>query len=179
MDKTFLRQELMAKRNSLDIEEKTAWDLDISTKLLEVSQPYKVIAIYHSFRNEVNTHSIIKILLEEGKTVVCPMITNQSMNFHIIHSLDDLKEGHFGVMEPIGLSQIDANEIEMVVVPMLGFNLNKYRVGYGKGYYDQFLTKHHYYKVGIAYDFQKIDKNFEEKHDIACDIIITEKRIYE
>ena len=63
-----------------------------------------------------------------------------------------------------------------MIIPMLGFNLDKYRIGYGKGYYDHYLKSHDCLKIGLAFDDQQIDFK-TETHDISLDYIITENRI--
>ena len=69
----------------------------------------------------------------------------------------------------------------MVIVPGLIFGKNMYRIGYGGGYYDKFLSNKEIsaYKLGICYDFQVIDEIQNDIYDIPVDKIITDKRIIE
>ena len=66
---------------------------------------------------------------------------------------------------------------EIIIIPLIGFNEKCFRVGYGGGFYDKYLKNKKILKIGVAFEFQKV--NFEnEKYDIPLDYIFTEKRIY-
>lgn len=99
------------------------------------------------------------------------------MDFYEIKSLDDLKSGVYGLQEPIGKNPIKPKELTCMVMPLVGFNESGQRIGQGKGYYDKYLKQCECLKVGLAFEWQKID--FEaETHDIDADMIITESHVY-
>ena len=64
-----------------------------------------------------------------------------------------------------------------MVVPLVAFNRKKYRVGYGKGFYDKYLKDFQGTTIGLAFSFQEVDEDFEDEYDIPLDYIITEKEI--
>jgi len=78
-------------------------------------------------------------------------------------------------MEPEG-EKSSPEKVDIVVVPAVAFDLQGHRLGYGKGYYDRFLKKTKAVKVGVAYDFQIVEKLPAEQHDIPVDLIITPAR---
>ena len=80
-------------------------------------------------------------------------------------------------------NNIPINEIDIFLVPLISFNKNLHRVGYGSGYYDKTLSqllgvanKPKFW--GICYDFQLSETNFETKFDVRLDKVITDKKVY-
>ncbi|MAH80946.1 MAG: 5-formyltetrahydrofolate cyclo-ligase, partial [Rickettsiales bacterium] len=95
-----------------------------------------------------------------------------------VTSLNELTPGKFGIMEPKSSKEkkkIYTNQIWLV--PGLGFDKAGNRIGFGKGIYDQLLSKSNNYKIGIGYDIQLIKKVPIEKHDIKMNTIITNNGI--
>lgn len=137
-------------------------------------QSSKMVGIYVSLPDEVSTHDLIKHTLKY-KRVCVPKIENKTMNFYEISSFKELKEGHFHVLEPINKNLISYQDIDLMITPLLAFDENLYRVGYGKGYYDKYFSKgFHGYKLGIAFSCQKVDKIKIDQYDYQLDEIITE-----
>ena len=97
------------------------------------------------------------------------------MDFYEIHSLNDLKEGHFHILEPTTQLLIKPNQIDLMIVPMLAFDSNNHRVGYGKGYYDRYLScEFNRYKIGLAFSFQQVSYIPIDQFDLPLDEIIQE-----
>ncbi|MBI3341770.1 5-formyltetrahydrofolate cyclo-ligase, partial [Candidatus Curtissbacteria bacterium] len=67
---------------------------------------------------------------------------------------------------------------DVVAVPSLAFDIHGYRLGYGKGVYDQLLNGSKTIRVGLAYDFQIMDKLPNEPHDLRMNFVVTEKKVY-
>ena len=102
------------------------------------------------------------------------------MNFFSWKKNDVLFVNKFGLLEPVK-SQIKVPDI--MLVPILAFDKNKYRLGYGKGYYDRYLKKYlqqfkNIFTVGVAFSFQRHHKLPINQNDVKLDFIITEKGIY-
>jgi 5-formyltetrahydrofolate cyclo-ligase len=93
-----------------------------------------------------------------------------------IQNLTNLKKGYAGIKEPEGKG-VPPEKIDIVVVPAVAFYKYGHRLGYGKGFYDRFLKKTKALKVGVAYDFQILEKLPAESHDIPVDLIITPTQI--
>lgn len=164
---------------------------------------YKVMALneykeaeclftYVDYNKEVRTITLIKDALKIGKKVAVPKVysvnvteegkTSKYMKFHYISSLDDLKEGFRGIKEPseeLPVADIDSDKAIMVM-PVVAFDEDKNRVGYGGGVYDRYLSTHNVIKkIGVAYEEQKVDKIDDiDSFDIKPDVIITQKSIY-
>ena len=112
------------------------------------------------------------------QTILLPVVEkNNLMNFYQWKKNDVLAVNEFGMLEPI---KAEAKIPNVIIVPLLAYDKNKFRLGYGKGYYDRYLNK---YKkdtmtVGVAFSFQKHNKLPINKNDIKLDFILTEKGIY-
>ena len=93
-----------------------------------------------------------------------------------IKSMDDLAPGAYGILEPKNPVESDV-KFDFMLVPGLCFDKNKYRIGYGGGFYDRFIDKigEDSYKVSIVYDFQLVDDLHPEEFDRPVDKLIIQK----
>lgn len=156
----------------------------ISTQLLQTAAyiQCKQLFCYVSFNQEVITTTILKMALAQKKKVAIPKIIGDEMKFFYINTLEELKPGILGILEPITVEEAipRMGEQSLVVVPGLAFDLNRNRIGYGKGYYDGYFLKYKEIpmeKIALAYDFQVLDVLPVEDHDKQIDQIITQTRI--
>jgi 5-formyltetrahydrofolate cyclo-ligase len=134
-----------------------------------------------AWRNEVDTHDLIRRLLREGRLVAVPKVepaTNQ-LQHYFIADFSGLQEGAFGILEPSSdPGRLAApSQFDLVLVPGLAFDRAGNRLGMGEGYYDRFLAQVHAPKIALAYDFQLAEKLPIERHDQRVNIIITEKEM--
>ena len=178
-----LRAEQKEKRLSMEPLLKSSYDKKICNKLLNLwtVRDSETILCYVSTSIEVDTLSFIKSLLSSGKKVAVPRCEGEksNMNFYYINSLDELSAGSFGVLEP------KPDEKKMVtdtvgsvcIVPAFMFDKSGYRLGYGKGYYDRYLSRYNGVAIGICYDENITDELFRGKYDRAVDFVLTERRI--
>ena len=95
--------------------------------------------------------------------------------FHKLESIKDVELNKYHIREPLFSSEIIDN-IEIMIVPGIAFDVSKNRIGYGKGYYDRYLSKHECYKVGLAFDEHLHKEIPADSFDIKMDIVITDKR---
>ena len=167
-----LRKEILYLRDNL--EDRYNKSMFIKNKLLDLDiyKESKAIALYFSMKSEVDTKELIKESLLLGKKVLLPRIINKNkMIFIEINDNTEYERNSFGVMEPIGEEYKD---IDLIIVPGVAFDKNNNRLGYGRGYYDKYLSNKDIYKIGICYSEQLIDKIEVEEHDIKMDLIITD-----
>lgn len=134
----------------------------------------KVVMAYCSLPDEVYTRSLINKLRAMGKTVVLPVVLDDtSMEVRIYNDTTDLKEGAYGISEPAGKRYEDIENIEVAIVPGMAFDKDGHRLGRGKGYYDRFLSKIPYiYKIGVCFGFQLLDNVPSAEYDIIMDEVI-------
>ena len=144
----------------------------------------KNIGIYVNFGDEVSTTKIISQSLLDKKNVSVPAVGGQAINFYTINGLEDLGgTGVFGIPEPAVSKEklVDPENIDLLIVPGICFDLAGNRLGYGKGFYDKFMTGLNVIKLGICFEEQllKNEKIPTEITDVSLDFIVTEKGIYE
>ena len=96
------------------------------------------------------------------------------MNFYFINSINDLKLGYFNILEPTTTKQVMSYNNAVCITPGICFSHSKYRIGYGKGFYDKFFDKFNIYKIGLCYKDCYIDIEFNNKYDIKVDEVITD-----
>ena len=177
-DKSKLRNKYIFIRNN--IENKFIKSKIIFNKLIEdeLFKKSKIIALYKSLKSEVNTNEIIEYALNDGKIVVLPKVVDNNLEFYQIKSIDEkLEKSQFGVEEPIPnkVNYVSKFQIDLAIVPGICFDMEKNRIGFGKGYYDRILTDS--YKIGICFSDQLCESIETENHDIKMDMIITENEI--
>ena len=143
----------------------------------EIFKNAETVMVYLSFKNEVNTRKIIEKAISEKKKVLVPVTSGDDMFLSVLDDLTSLKKGNFGIEEPSVIKKW-SGEIDICIIPGLGFDKAGGRIGFGKGYYDKFLSKNPCKKIGIAYSEQIKENVFSEPHDIPMDIIVTEKEMF-
>ena len=137
----------------------------------------KTIGGYYPYNFEANVIPILKKFERLKYNISLPKISkNYSMNFYIWSSNDPLNINKYGIPEPI------TNKIiypDVLLVPLVAYDKNCNRVGYGGGFYDRYIKKTKKIKniltIGLAFSYQKVKKIPIEKNDVKLDFIITEK----
>ncbi|MBS6062707.1 5-formyltetrahydrofolate cyclo-ligase [Criibacterium bergeronii] len=183
MTKKELRKQMLSIRDNLTQEEIDKKS-EIIIKKLENEEVFKkadTIMLFASFGSEVNTHNLIKKCIDMGLVVCLPYVENAKesiMKATAIKSFDNLEHGYKGILEVKKelIEEIDPAKIDLIVTPCVCFDLQKYRVGYGKGFYDRFFGKTKAYKIGICFDECIVEKIDTNEYDLPVDIVITDKR---
>jgi 5-formyltetrahydrofolate cyclo-ligase len=176
--KAQIRREFLKARLCLTKDEVEKKSELISNFLIQLPhyKQAKSIALYFPTRNEVDTGRIFKNSTENGKKVYYPRVDGYVLSFHEVDSTESLKSGSFGIPEPNENSpSILTEDLDLVIVPGLVFNLAGGRIGYGKGYYDR-STKliNRQKRIALSYSFQVQDSIPVSKFDIGMGYLITE-----
>ncbi len=175
-----LRKKLKAMRRSLSAEEMAASAEKINKRLKDVLSGKRCVMVYLSAFKEVCVDGTIRTLLNNGTITAAP-VTNEA-DFSItpfrLTDLSSVTHGAYGIREPLKNQQVDKKAVEVVIVPGIGFDRNGGRIGFGKGYYDRFLSDFDGLKIGVCYDFQLVGKIETDENDIPMDMIITESDCY-
>ncbi|MBU0591710.1 5-formyltetrahydrofolate cyclo-ligase [Candidatus Micrarchaeota archaeon] len=176
--KKTIREKILKQRDALSEDDHTAMGKSIEKKLFSIERvkEAKVIAFYLHKGSEVHTENMIKKALKLGKQVVVPVTVDRHIEFYKFISFEDLQKGKYDILEPKTKIKLTDNP-DIIVVPGITFGLCMHRIGYGKGYYDQYLGTSPGYRIGICYDFQLIEKLPKHENDQRMDLIVTEKRI--
>ena len=176
MLKKELRQEIRARKRQFSEVQLRELSLSVLLRMLENRHVKEAdtILMYYSLPDEVFTHEVINTLAEEGKTVLLPVVLNgEDMELRIYRGTEDLKTGNFGIMEPVGKPFLCYSEIDVAIIPGMSFDNDGNRLGRGKGYYDRLLAKiPQTYKIGMCFDFQKVEEVPTEETDIRMDEVL-------
>lgn len=137
----------------------------------------KTVCVYMSTGNEIDTTEIIRYCKENGKRLAAPRVSGDTMEFYYFTDETDMEQGAYDIWEPTGTEAVEDEE-SLVIMPGVAFDLSCNRIGYGKGYYDRYLSAHpRMKKVALAYDFQIVGRIKREVHDVRPDVVVTESRV--
>lgn len=184
MEKTLFRKETLAKRGKLGKDEHKIFSNKIIESVINSNfyKNAKTIMTFISFGDEVDTQNFIKYAIRDNKNIVVPITIPETKELKVskVNNFNELEEGFYNILTPKEefIRYMDPNEIDLILVPGVTFDRDGYRVGYGGGYYDRFLSKlDKVITIGIAFDLQVTNKVPRESFDIPVDYIYTEKEI--
>ncbi len=177
-----IREKSRARRGSIPPQEKVLLDGKIADNVRRLRQyaPAKTILVYVSTAIEIDTKKIIENAWADGKRVAVPRCIpdTRNMDFHFIESFDDLHPGTFGVLEPDEtLPIVEVFDGCLMIVPAIQFDLQGYRLGYGKGYYDRYMSRFTGVSAGLCYIEELRRHMYHGRFDKPVDIIVTDKCI--
>ena len=182
-DKTFLRSHFKKKRFSLTKQEVD----DLSQRVCKQLDKLNIWKLkhYHIFisilkYNELDTSSIINKLKSEQKIIIVPKISNNELVHIAINDETEFGLNEFGIKEPNDGNHFIIENLDIIFIPLLAFDIEGHRVGYGKGYYDRFLklTKNSTLKIGLSF-FDPINKILDiDDNDVKLDYCVTPKQVH-
>ncbi len=145
----------------------------------EIYKKAAAVMTYVSFGSEVKTDAVLEKILRDGKIAAVPLCEGGTeMTARVIRSRSELSPGAYGVPEPPESSPlILKKDIDLIVVPGLGFDKSGYRIGYGKGYYDRYLKDYRGAAVGLCFGACLVAKICRGPRDRKVGFIITESEI--
>lgn len=180
------RKKIIFERNTYSNDFIDTYSKSITDTLLnlDIFSTSSTIMTYLDFNNEVKTEYMINKLISMGKNILVPITikeNNQLLPSQIKDLSSEIKLGTFGIREPKSefVRPYSPKNIDILIVPAVAFDVNRYRLGYGGGFYDRFISllREDTLVIGIAFDFQIFDTIPKEDHDAQMDLIITESRI--
>lgn len=180
--KAALRRELLPRRRGIFQKEKQAWDTALIEHLTERDEfrDAETILFYYPVKGEPNLLPLAEQALRLGKRIAFPLChpKTHKMTFHAVDTLDELTVGAYGIPEPDHhLPTVTANDRTLCIVPALSFDRFGYRLGYGGGYYDRFLSEFAGISVGLVYEALCVEELPRDRYDERVDLIITEKGV--
>lgn len=187
MNKTELRKSILEKREALSIEQRCALLQQVIDHMNEFDfSDIKIVHIYLPIKkkNEIDTFPIIRFLklIAPHLQIVIPKSDFKTFEMiNIVYNENTiLTENKYGIWEPVNGESVANEKIDMVICPLLSFDLLGYRVGYGKGFYDRFLNqcRHDVIKIGLSYfePEEKIDDINE--FDVQLNYAISPKKLW-
>lgn len=182
-DKTFLRSHYKKKRFSLTKQEVD----DLSQRVFKQLDKLNIWKLkhYHIFisilkYNELDTSSIINKLKSEQKIIIVPKISNNELVHIAINDETEFGLNEYGIKEPNDGNHFIIENLDIIFIPLLAFDIEGHRVGYGKGYYDRFLklTNNSTLKIGLSF-FDPINKIQDiDDNDVKLDYCVTPKQVH-
>ena len=181
-NKDLLRIEMKNRRAGVCKKEKQEIDQQITQNV--ISSPCfkhaQTVFVYCSTADEIDTYQIISAGLRAGKTICVPRCEKERglMTARQIASMNDLVIGKFGISEPLSTAEmIFPESIDLCIVPCLTADYQGYRLGYGGGYYDRFLSRTSCRTAVLCAESRLLREIPKDFYDIPCDYIFTERRI--
>lgn len=180
--KQSIRESQKKHRAEMEKDKKAQLDRDIAANVRRLNEysPAKTLLVYVSTPIEVDTKLIIENAWADGKKVAVPRCIpdTRDMEFHYISSFEELSPGSFSVLEPDPSLPIVTDFTDcLMIVPGMQFDMNGYRLGYGKGYYDRYMVRFTGRSAGICYSNELRPYMHHGRFDRSVDIIVTDKKI--
>ena len=178
MNKSVIRKKILNIRKKNDYKNLKINFKSIIKILRKKNIKAKVLGGYYPYNYEINIIQILEKFEKLKYSIALPKINkNSDMNFFYWSTNDPLNVNKYGIPEPI------SNKVkypDILLVPLVAYDSNLNRIGYGGGFYDRYIKKIKKKKkiitIGLAYSFQKVKKIPTNKYDIKLDFIITEKQ---
>lgn len=175
------RRAVLQKRDSLSYFDINSKSESIQKRIIRSAEfrNSHAVGVYYPVGSEVRTQRILDIAMKSSRVVALPRTEGDNIRFYRISSKTKLVRGKFGIKEPRGSSSSCVSEnIDLLLVPGILFDINGYRIGYGYGYYDRFIAirRSSISVIGLAYELQVREKIPRSEGDQKVDVLVTEKR---
>ena len=178
MNKSQIRKKILKIRKQKKTKIKFIFNFDLILNILKRKNVSgKIIGGYYPYNYEVDILEILEKFEKKNFVITLPKIKkNSQMNFYQWSINDPLAINKFGIPEPISKM---VKYPDVLLVPLVAFDKNFNRIGYGGGFYDRYIKNVRKRKkvltIGFAYSFQKVKKIPTNNYDIGLDFIITNK----
>lgn len=183
-DKTTLRLKYKKLRENLSEESIEDMSLQIANQALHLpiwNKTYYHIFLSISEKKEVNTEYLLHILQGKDKSIVISKVDfiSGEMKHFLLQENTVLKTSKYGIPEPVSGIEISPEMLDVVFVPLLAYDKNGHRIGYGKGFYDRFLAKCSPNAVFVGLSFFEAEPEiFFEATDVPLDFCVTPNKSY-
>lgn len=178
-----LRTRMRALRREMPPEETARKQERIYQRLISLEE-YKrarTLVVYVSKELEVDTWKLMRHALAQGKRLAVPRCVENTriMNMHFIRSLSQLEEGSYGILEPPANAPILRRTRDaLCIVPAFCNDLRGYRIGYGGGYYDRYLSSFRGVTVGVNFSDCVQKRLLNGRYDVPIQMLVTDRKLY-
>ena len=180
-----LRQSLRQKRRSISTSKRVHFAMSLAHQVKKLAnfQNGQKIAIFLPNDGEIDPKYIQNFLKKRQIGIYLPILVDKSLKFAKIGK--NFRKNRFGIPEPKNTQILSANRMNIIFMPLVGFDKNKNRIGMGGGFYDRTLGFKQRQKsfnnpklYGLAFDCQQVDKLEAQPWDVKLDAVITPSSIY-
>ncbi|MCA1978128.1 MAG: 5-formyltetrahydrofolate cyclo-ligase [Thiobacillus sp.] len=189
MNKSELRRQLKAARNAVGPHARKRAARDASRLALRAGVLLRArrIGFYLPQHGEFDVRPLLNQALWMGRECCLPVLPRRGrvMRFGRLQANTKMAPNRYGIPEPIDARALSARQLDVLLMPLVGFDLAGHRLGMGGGYYDATLAfmrhRRHWRKprlVGVAYECQKVDRLPHDPWDMPLDAVLTERRLY-
>jgi len=181
VDKYSIRRSILGKRGRLTKARIETLSKIICQKVLSLDKVMdkEHFSLYLAINKEVDTKMIINELFKLNKNInVACYKRGKTYFFAKFTNWQNLEKGPYGIFQPKNPSNVAGALVDVAIIPGVAFSKSGVRLGYGKGVFDKLLSKTKTFKIGLAYEFQIVDKIPQEQHDLVMDLVVTEENIY-
>jgi 5-formyltetrahydrofolate cyclo-ligase len=185
MKKSEIRSKYKALRKQLSENDIEEMSLAVANKLITL--PVWEKTYFHIFlpiteHNEVNTEFILHLLSGKDKEIIISKsdFVTRDMTHFLLTDSTKIKKNEYNIPEPVNGIEVPSNKIEVVFIPLLAFDNNGHRVGYGKGFYDKFLSECESETIKIGLSFFEAEELIEDafESDVKLDYCVTPNEVY-
>jgi len=178
IEKSRLRKQFLDARDSLSLDfiKISSEKIRENLRKIEAFRNASLIGLYHSIGSEVRTEQILQEIWNQGKGAFLPRVEKDQIVFRKVSNLSDLEMGNFSVMEPKERCEI-AKKLDVILVPAIVLSHDGYRLGYGFGFYDKYLSGKKTKKIALSYAKQVVKTFPRDPHDVKMDCIVTEDEV--
>jgi 5-formyltetrahydrofolate cyclo-ligase len=174
-----IRRESLQRRNAMSIEDRTAASFAICNRVMDhdLFLDARGIHVYLPIGSEVDIRPLIDVAWEMGKEVGLMRVMEDGGSVqYCITPKTTYRTTSIGILEPVDAELFDMNNCDLVIAPLVAADDQCNRVGYGKGYYDQFMTQFPRPTLGVAFEVQMVESIPADAGDVKVDAVITERR---
>ena len=174
------RAELLAARQAISPDDRAAWTGAISDALWQVLslRPWHCVGLYWPFRGEYDARPVAERLRAGGARLALPVVVEKAapLMFRAWQAGDPLVSGVWGIPIP---AQGEPVQPDLLLVPLVGFDSRRYRLGYGGGFYDRTIATMRVrpHAVGIGFELARLETIHPQSHDIAMNVVVTERQV--
>lgn len=175
-----LREQLRARRRALSPAQREAAARRVTQALLRSHwfRQARRIGIYLHTGSELSTAVLIRAAQRSAKRLYAPCIGRDGrMEFRALTAADRLRRNRHGISEPLGRRFLPPKQLDLLLIPLLGFDDRGQRLGAGGGYYDRYLQRCGRFRplrIGLAYSLQRIARLPVEAWDLPLHAVVTE-----
>ncbi len=184
-DRTALRRRLKSLRRAVPPAQRRAAAQAVARHIRRTLnlRPGLRIALYAPLPSELDTAPLMRLGLRHRCRIYLPRLTDlRRRRMQFVAAGGPMRRNHLGILEPVQLRRLPARDLDLVFVPLVGFDARGERLGMGAGYYDRAfafarLRCHwrHPRLIGLAYSFQQVPFIEGASHDVRLDAVITEQ----